>query len=143
MFSSFGVDRHADCFDPAERRNVSIAPRARLPKHLRARDSADHFAHLRTQFAGATTLCRFAAVWRARSLAAAATMMPRRLLALAPAAARTAILAPVPARASGVDYAGIEHPKLASADGRTLAISYFHPLSGLAGELLLVRVTLA
>jgi hypothetical protein len=44
--------------------------------------------------------------------------------------------------ASGtVDYAGREHPELASGSGRTIVVSYYQPLGGFKGELRLVSVT--
>ncbi len=42
----------------------------------------------------------------------------------------------------GIDYAGRQHPELASTDGRIVVISYYHPLGGFRGELRLVEVTL-
>ncbi len=42
-----------------------------------------------------------------------------------------------------VNYAAFEHPELARGGGRTVTISYFHPLGPLAGEIRLVEVTFA
>ncbi len=48
---------------------------------------------------------------------------------------------PVPA--GTFDYAAVEHPELARDGGRTVTISYFHPISGFVGEIRLVEVTFA
>ena len=39
------------------------------------------------------------------------------------------------------DYAGLEHPELATDGGKTLIVSYYHPSSEFSGELRLVSVT--
>ncbi len=45
--------------------------------------------------------------------------------------------------ATGVDYAGRQHPELAAADdGRTMFVSYYHPLGVFSGELRLVALML-
>jgi Domain of unknown function (DUF4185) len=41
-----------------------------------------------------------------------------------------------------VDYAGIEHPELAKDGGKTLFVTYYHPLGGFKGELRAVSVNL-
>jgi hypothetical protein len=41
------------------------------------------------------------------------------------------------------DYAAFEHPELATDDGRTVVVTYFHPLGPFRGEIRMVRVTLA
>lgn len=48
-------------------------------------------------------------------------------------------LDPAPGR---VDYAGSEHPELATDGGRKLVVSYYRPLSEFTGEVHLVEVTL-
>jgi hypothetical protein len=42
-----------------------------------------------------------------------------------------------------MDYAAFEHPELSQGGGRTITISYFHPLGPLRGEIRLVEVRLA
>jgi hypothetical protein len=42
---------------------------------------------------------------------------------------------------STVDYAGREHPELATKSGRNIVVSYYQPLGGFNGELRLVQVT--
>jgi hypothetical protein len=56
---------------------------------------------------------------------------------------RPAVLFTGEAPAAGtVDYAGREHPELASDGGRTIVISYYRPGGRFAGELRLVAMTL-
>jgi hypothetical protein len=44
---------------------------------------------------------------------------------------------------SNADYAAFEHPELATDGGRTVVVTYFHPLGPFRGEIRLVRVTFA
>ena len=53
----------------------------------------------------------------------------------------TVLLTGEPPPANMIDYAGMEHPELASGAGRSIVISYFHPLGFLQGELRLVEIT--
>ncbi|MHB8750749.1 MAG: DUF4185 domain-containing protein [Aggregatilineales bacterium] len=39
------------------------------------------------------------------------------------------------------DYAGLEHPELATNGGQTIVVSYYHLLGGFSGELRLVSIT--
>ena len=50
------------------------------------------------------------------------------------------LLAGEPPAINMIDYAGLEHPELATGDGRKIVISYFHPLGFLKGELRLVEI---
>lgn len=47
-----------------------------------------------------------------------------------------------PAPSGSFDYAAIQHPELSSNGGRTIAITYYHPLGAFRGELLLVEADL-
>ncbi len=47
----------------------------------------------------------------------------------------------LPATKGTWDYAGLEHPELATNGGQTIVVSYYHPLGEFSGELRLVGVT--
>lgn len=47
----------------------------------------------------------------------------------------------LPVAAGSFSYAGREHPHLASQGGRTVFVTYFHPLGAFRGDLRLVEVT--
>jgi hypothetical protein len=48
----------------------------------------------------------------------------------------------LPPPPNSLDYGGFEHPELATDGGRSIVISYFHPIGPLQGEIRLVRVRL-